>query len=59
VHGDADQSVPFAQSVRLVDALRAAKVPVTYYTVRGGGHGDFADPHVRQIVTEFLKSMAR
>jgi acetyl esterase/lipase len=59
VHGDADRNVPFAQSVMLVDALRAAAVPVTFYSVAGGGHGDFADPQVRQLVTDFLTRIAR
>jgi acetyl esterase/lipase len=59
VHGDADRNVPHAQSVLLVDALRAAGVPVTFYSVVGGGHGDFADPRVRQLVTDFLASIAR
>ena len=59
VHGDADRTVAFAQSVLLVDALRAAKVPVTFYPAHGGGHGDFSDPQVRRLVTEFLTSMAR
>jgi acetyl esterase/lipase len=59
VHGDADRNVPFAQSVLLVEALRAAKVPVTFHAVAGGGHGDFADPQVRRLVTEFLASRSR
>lgn len=59
VHGDADRNVPHAQSVLLVDALRAAGVPVTFHSVAGGGHGDFPDPRVRQLVTEFLASIAR
>ena len=58
VHGDADRNVPIAQSVMLVDALRAAGVPVTFYAVAGGGHGDFADPQVRRLVTDFLSSIA-
>lgn len=59
VHGDADRSVPMAQSVLLVDALRAAGVPVKFYSVAGGGHGDFADPEVRRLVTDFLTEIAR
>jgi len=58
VHGDADRNVPFAQSVMLVDALRAAGVPVTFYAVPGGGHGDFTDPQVRRLVTDFLSAIA-
>ena len=59
VHGDADRSVPYTQSVTLVEALRAAKVPVTFYSVAGGSHGDFEDPHLRRLVTDFLTSLAR
>jgi acetyl esterase/lipase len=59
VHGDADRNVPHAQSVLLVDALREAGVPVTFYSVVGGGHGDFADARVRQLVTDFLASITR
>ena len=59
VHGDADRNVPHAQSVLLVDALRAVGVPVTFHTVAGGGHGDFPDPQVRVLVTDFLTSIAR
>lgn len=59
VHGDRDRDVPHAQSVLLVDALRAAGVRATFYTVKGGGHGDFVDPQVRRVVNDFLSSLAR
>jgi acetyl esterase/lipase len=39
VHGDADPLVPHHQSELLRDALEKASVPVTLYTVKGGGHG--------------------
>jgi acetyl esterase/lipase len=39
VHGDADPLVPHHQSELLRDALEKAGVPVTLYTVKGGGHG--------------------
>jgi acetyl esterase/lipase len=38
-HGDRDRLVPHHQSVILEAALKSAGVPVTLYTVRGGGHG--------------------
>src|SRR5688572_24058598 len=38
-HGDGDRLVPHHQSVLLHDALKRAGVPVTFYTVKGGGHG--------------------
>lgn len=44
---------------RKVDAIRAAGVPVTFYSAAGAGHGDFADPRVRQLVKDFLTSIAR
>jgi len=42
-HGDQDPLVPHHQSVLLAAALQAAGVEVTFYTVKGGGHG-FHDP---------------
>lgn len=54
VHGDADPLVPYGQSVILVEALHNANVPVSFYTVKGAGHGQFTDPAVPQITREFL-----
>lgn len=42
IHGDNDQLVPYAQSVRLHKALAAAGVINQLYTVPGGGHGGFS-----------------
>jgi acetyl esterase/lipase len=53
-HGDADPLVPHHQSVLLEAALRRAGVPVTFYTVKGGGHGRFADPKVAELTKGFL-----
>ncbi len=39
VHGDADTTVPFAQSEHLEAALKKAGVPVEFIRVKGGGHG--------------------
>jgi len=41
IHGDADKLVPYAQAVRLHDALSRAGVRNQLYTIAGGGHGDF------------------
>jgi acetyl esterase/lipase len=41
IHGDADPTVPYAQSVRLTDALRASGVDAELVTVPGGAHGGF------------------
>lgn len=54
VHGDQDPLVPYHQSVLLNDALQAAGVPVTFYTVKGEGHGNFRDPQVAVLTREFL-----
>lgn len=53
-HGDADPIVPHHQSELLVDALKKAGVPVTFYTVKGGGHGGWNDPNVPRMTHEFL-----
>lgn len=54
VHGDQDLLVPHHQSVLLARALEAAGVPVTLYTVEGGGHGEFDDPRLPTLTREFL-----
>jgi len=42
IHGDADPTVPYTQSVRLHQALRAAGVTQEMITVPGGKHGGFS-----------------
>jgi len=54
IHGDRDPLVPHHQSELLVAALERAGVPVTFYTVKGGGHGRFDDPQVARLQSEFL-----
>jgi len=54
VHGDADKSVPYNQSELLEAALKKVNVSVSFYTVKGGGHGDFDDPKIRRLIIEFL-----
>jgi acetyl esterase/lipase len=54
VHGDADPLVPHGQSVLLANALQQANVIVTFYTVKGGGHGHFTDPAVPGMTRKFL-----
>jgi len=57
MHGDQDGIVPFNQSVLLYQALRDMKHDVTFYKVKGGGHGEgFWHPPIMKIVHEFLKS---
>lgn len=54
IHGDSDPLVPHHQSELLAAALRAAGASVDFYTVKGGGHGGFADPNVESLTREFL-----
>jgi acetyl esterase/lipase len=53
-HGDQDPLVPHHQSVLLEAALKKAGVPVTFYTVKGAGHGGFKDPKVPEKTRDFL-----
>ena len=39
MHGDKDESVPFAQSEDFEKALKAVGVPVKLIRVEGAGHG--------------------
>jgi acetyl esterase/lipase len=43
IHGDADDVVPYDHAVRLHRALDEAGVPNQLVTIKGGGHGQFAD----------------
>jgi acetyl esterase/lipase len=59
VHGDVDPLVPHHQSELLEAALKKAGVPVTFYTVKGGGHGGFRDPNVPELTKGFLAKHLR
>ncbi|MCG7854137.1 MAG: prolyl oligopeptidase family serine peptidase, partial [Methanosarcinaceae archaeon] len=39
MHGDADKTVPYQQSVMMEKALRAVNVPVKLLSIPGGEHG--------------------
>ncbi|MUG69347.1 alpha/beta hydrolase [Paenibacillus validus] len=55
MHGDQDELVPFNQSVLLYEALKEAGQDVTFYKVKGAGHGSrFWTPDVLEIVRKFL-----
>jgi acetyl esterase/lipase len=54
VHGDKDPLVPHHQSELLEAALKKAGVPVSFYTVKGAGHGGFKDPNVPKLTKEFF-----
>ena len=47
------------QSEILCKALDDAGVPVTFYTVPGGGHGGFQDPNVDSLVSDFFRKHLR
>jgi acetyl esterase/lipase len=42
IHGDADPTVPYTQSIRLQEALRTAGVTQEMITIPGGKHGGFS-----------------
>jgi len=54
VHGDKDPLVAHHQSELLEAALRKTGVPVSFYTVKGAGHGGFKDPNVPKLTKQFL-----
>jgi acetyl esterase/lipase len=57
-HGDSDPLVPHHQSELLEAALKKAGTPVTFYTVKGGGHGfrnATADEMRRKFFAKYLK----
>ena len=59
IHGDRDLLVPHHQSELLVAALAKVGVPVTLYTVKGGGHGGLDDPNAEAAVREFFARYLR
>jgi dipeptidyl aminopeptidase/acylaminoacyl peptidase len=54
VHGDQDPFVPHHQSELLGAALERAGVPVSFYTVKRGGHGGFTDLKVPELTQGFF-----
>lgn len=57
VHGDADPTVPYQQSVRFHKKLVAAGVKCKFMTVEGGLHGKFPkekNSEVNQAIIDFL-----
>ena len=54
-HGDSDPLVPYHQSQLLEDALKKAGVEVSFYTVKGAGHGGFRDPNVPKLTKQFFE----
>jgi len=58
MHGTADQTVPYEQSVRFYEALKAAGVEVQFHTVPGGAHG-YDDIDAYRVLTDFILSQAQ
>jgi acetyl esterase/lipase len=59
IHGDADPTVPFDQSVRLDKALKAAGVPSALLRIEKGGHGGFGNTAYRDRIRQFLDATLR
>ena len=53
-HGDADPTVPYQQSIALKKSLETLHVPVTMFSVPGGGHGGFP-PEQTLLLNEALQ----
>ena len=57
IHGDADAVVPYTQSVRLHQALKAAGIDEQLVTIPNGGHGRFTrveNRNAHEAVRAFL-----
>src|SRR5204863_7897192 len=60
VHGDADPTVPYQQSVDLHKKLLEVGVKTEFITVPGGKHGKFEkekNSEINKAIMEFLKSI--
>lgn len=60
VHGDADPTVPYRQSVDLHKKLLEAGVKTEFMTVKGGLHGKFdreKNSELNKAIAEFLKQL--
>ncbi|MDD2798597.1 MAG: alpha/beta hydrolase fold domain-containing protein [Bacteroidales bacterium] len=55
IHGDADPTIPYAQSVELNAALQTAGVKHKFTTVPGGGHGGFSSAYNTQYENEVIQ----
>ena len=57
IHGDADNTVPYPEAVKLHEALTQAHVPNQLVTIPGGKHGNFSTEERTKIfltIREFL-----
>ncbi|MCE9600505.1 MAG: alpha/beta hydrolase [Spirochaetia bacterium] len=55
VHGDQDDTVPFAQSVRLDEALRKVSVPTKLIRIPGAKHGQFSEQQYLDAYRQVVK----
>jgi len=55
MHGDADDVVPYEQSVEMFKALRKAGNHAEMFKVKGAGHIGFTQPQTMEIVKAFFK----
>ncbi|MGQ3480746.1 alpha/beta hydrolase fold domain-containing protein [Paenibacillus sp. TY11] len=55
MHGDADDVVPYEQSVEMFKALRRAGNYAEMYKVKGAGHIGFTQPQTMEVVKSFFK----
>ena len=58
IHGSQDKTVPINQSELIYEALTKKKVPVTFHTVLGAGHG-FSNPEVDKMVDDFFDAILK
>jgi acetyl esterase/lipase len=60
IHGNADSTVPYRQSVELHQQLQKLGVKTEFITVDGGGHGKFSkekNEDLSKKIIEFIKSI--
>jgi acetyl esterase/lipase len=60
VHGDADPTVPYQQSVALHKKLQEAGIKTEFMTIEGGKHGGFPreqNTELNKAITKFLKDL--
>lgn len=57
MHGTADSTVPYSQSVCFYEELKAAGVDVIFHTVHGGEHG-YDDIDAYKVLTDFIFSQS-
>ena len=58
IHGDADPTIPYSQSVILQAALQEAGVKNKFTTVPGGGHGGFPASYNTQYEIEVIQFLS-